>query len=109
MNNSQNLRQLSSLDLGPSLAPGGVESDGEAMTALVNAMTLAAAPVNEYAVKELMMIELYGGAFGRSIVERVLMLKIRQAPGSLRRLERIGNALSMKEFMSRINLNIGGK
>lgn len=83
--------------------------DGDAQSRLVDAMVLAAAAVNTRAVREMVFLESYCGDWGRSFNNRVLGFKLRQNPGTLGRLEKIGNALALKEFMSRINLNMGGK
>lgn len=81
----------------------------EAQTILAESLGKLTVQVDRRALREAAFLILYAGEFGADIVQFALENKIHQAPFASRGIRESLQALALKEFMSKVNINLGGK
>lgn len=82
----------------------------DAQSDLVRLMRESAVQINARAVREAAFIIAYcGDDAGRQIVASIMDYKKHQTPWLTRRTNEAIKSFALREFMSRINLNLGGK
>lgn len=80
----------------------------DAQTLLAEGLVKASVSLNADALQAALFLPLYMGAEGSALVERALLLKAHQTPGVVKSLREALAALALKDFMSKININLGG-
>lgn len=80
----------------------------DAQATLADALVKASVSINGGALKVALFLPEYIGPEGQALVDRALMLKAHQTPGVVKHLMAAIQALSLREFMSKVNINLGG-
>lgn len=93
----------------PELAAPTLDFGKDAQTLLAEALVKAAIGLDADALQVALFLPLYLGAEGSRLVEQALLLKVHQTPGVVKKLTEAINAISLHKFMSKIDINLGGK
>jgi hypothetical protein len=83
-------------------------SSADPLTALADAMVEATAAVSSDTATAMALLSVYSPRVAKQVIPVVERQRLRMTPGALGSLEKIGNSLSIREFMQRITMNIGG-
>jgi len=81
----------------------------DAQAILATALGRTAVQIDRRALRESAFLILYCGEFGAQIVDFAMEHKIHQAPFAGRGLRDSLQALALREFMSKVSVNLGGK
>lgn len=81
----------------------------DAQTILARAFGAVLVQLNRRAAAEAAFLIMYTGDWGAEVVQFAFSLKQHQAPMAGSRIEKAMQSLALKEFMSKVNINLGGK
>lgn len=78
------------------------------LATLASAMVEAGGAISSDTAAAMAFLPLYSPAVASTVIPTVEGLRLRMTPGALSSMERVGNALSVRELLQRIQMNIGG-
>lgn len=81
----------------------------DAQTILARALGASVVQLNQKALAEAAFLIMYAGDWGAELVRFAFAHKQHQAPFAMGKLEKALQSLALKEFMSKVNINLGGK
>jgi len=81
----------------------------DAQTLLARRLVEASVSLSGPALRTYMFMGMYAGSRGEELARQALKLKVHQTPGVVKKISDAIQSISLKEFMSKINISLGGK